>query len=364
MAPKRSSTRGAHRNRKTGRNPSDDKLAPGDTGAARTGSPSDASELFEDTYSHLFGTRWQGLRDALEAPGRRHLLSFEGYPTYVLDPASVFAARLVGAISDHAVDLCAAPGGKTLVLTTMLAPTATLTANERSSRRRARLRHVLETHLPPEVRARVRVSGHDARRWGVHRPAASEAVLVDVPCSAERHLLNRPSELARWSPRRGGRLARDQYAMLRAALQAAKPGGRVVYATCALNPTENDGVIRRAIERGAERFTVLTGTRAGLSGGDDAGSKTSDSRGRSSRGHSSSRHKPEGESFPIESARSGEEEGVRSGTSLPQSAAQEVEAHAGELDLAVEHCDYGVQIMPDQSSGAGPLYAAVLRIHE
>lgn len=174
------------------------------------------------------------------------LLSF-----YVMDPASIWAARsLEVRAGERVLDLCAAPGGKALVLCDGLAEGGELVANDRSAARVARLRRVLDDYLPPEVRCRVQVARRDGRRWGVLEPEGFDAVFLDAPCSSERHVLGDPRELAKWSEGRVKRLALDQYALLTSAWLALRPGGRLVYCTCAITPAENDAVIGRLLERG------------------------------------------------------------------------------------------------------------------
>lgn len=201
---------------------------------------------FDRFYESLYGERWPGLRAALRAAAPRVALTAGLTAPYYLDPASVLAALALEVQPGHrALDLCAAPGGKTLVLAR--GRPQRLVANERSSARRARLHRVLNDHLPPDLRAAVTVTGHDAARWGLYEPAAYDRVLADVPCSSERHVLSAPAELERWSASRSSRLAAGAYAMLCAAVDSLVPGGRVVYSTCALSPAENDQVVGKLL---------------------------------------------------------------------------------------------------------------------
>ncbi len=213
---------------------------------------------FDEFYSSLFPGRWPALREALTADGSPSPFAEALSKPYFLDAASVSAARALGPTGDSLVlDLCAAPGGKTLVLASSLGPGGRIVANERSGERRRRLRAVLDEHLPPPLRERVCVTGHDAARWGLHEQDRYDLVLLDAPCSSERHLIRDPVRLAAWSPARSRNLALRAYAMLLAALQAVKPGGRVLYSTCALAPGENDEVVRRALARRPGLVRVL-----------------------------------------------------------------------------------------------------------
>ena len=221
------------------------------------------AEAFESYYADLFGGRWPALREALLEAGAPVAYETGLIKAYHLDAASVVAAASLGVQpGDRVLDLCAAPGGKSLVLATALAeapvgeaPAADgdrgeLVCNERSSARRARLHRVLDEHLPEAARALVRVTPHDAARWALYEPSSYDRVLADVPCSSEQHVLQSAGALAEWSPTRTKRLAKGAYAIACAAVDSVRPGGRVVYSTCALSPEENDGVVRRLLDRG------------------------------------------------------------------------------------------------------------------
>jgi 16S rRNA C967 or C1407 C5-methylase (RsmB/RsmF family) len=213
---------------------------------------------FDEYYAGLFPGRWEALRSALGRPAGPEPFSAGLIKSYYLDRASVIAAQAFGPVGNlTALDLCAAPGGKTLVLASSLGPEGRIVANERSSDRRSRLRRVLEEHLVPELRNRITVTGHDATRWGLHERNLYDLVLLDAPCSSERHLIENPKHLKLWSPARTKHLAHQAYAMLLAALTAAKPGGRILYSTCSLSPAENDEVVRRAQSRLPGGFAVL-----------------------------------------------------------------------------------------------------------
>ncbi len=212
---------------------------------------------FDEFYRELYGERWTDLRDALlrEPPTQRF---DEGLlKPYFLDEASVTAARALSVQKgDQVLDLCAAPGGKTLVLATAMGPAGSLTANDRSSARRARLRRVIDEHLPGEVRERIQVTSHDASRWGLHERDRYDRVLVDVPCSSERHVLRSPEHLAKWTPARTRHLAIQAYAILAAGFAAARPGGTILYATCTISTAENDEVVRKLLRKQAGRVEV------------------------------------------------------------------------------------------------------------
>ena len=212
---------------------------------------------FDEYYSDIYGTRWPTIKSALQAEPRYYSLREGLQKAYFLDEASVFVARLLDVQpGDTVLDLCAAPGGKTLVLALAAGPTGTVVANDRSAGRRERLRRVLREHLPAEIAESVTITGHDATRWCLHEQKAYDRVLLDVPCSSERHVLQSETHLQRWGPSRPRRLAAQAYAMLASALETVKPGGSILYSTCALSPAENDGVIQRLSEKRDGRFEI------------------------------------------------------------------------------------------------------------
>lgn len=171
---------------------------------------------------------------------------------YAMDLASVVCAwALAVQPGERVLDMCAAPGGKSLVLAQAMGDDGSLVCNEPSRNRRIRLTKVLSEYLPPEVKARVEVAGHDGSAFG-HGAAgglAFDAVLVDAPCSSERHVLADKAELAKWGPKRPKEMAARQLELLMSAVHATRPGGRVLYSTCALSPRENDEVVAKALKK-------------------------------------------------------------------------------------------------------------------
>lgn len=214
--------------------------------------------LFESYYQHIFEDRWPALKEALLVD-RKPIAYSEGLLSeYYLDEASVIAAKLLGVQEkDSVLDMCAAPGGKTLVLASLLKGTGSLTANDRSSARRSRLRNVIDSHVPEQWKASISVTGHDASKWGLYEQEMYDRILLDAPCSSERHVLCDPAALQQWTPSRPKHLAIQQFAMLAAALDAVKIGGYILYSTCALIPLEDEMVIEKLFIKRENRFELV-----------------------------------------------------------------------------------------------------------
>jgi len=215
---------------------------------------------FFDYYEKLFGDRWPALLESLKGEGCATELRFgEGLEPYYLDEASVFAAKALGVEpGDDVLDMCAAPGGKTLVIASQLKGEGSLQSNDRSPDRRLRLQHVIENSLPESWRSVIKVTGYDGMKFGLHKKECFDRILLDAPCSSDRHVLNSPAHLEVWSAKRVKRLSVEQGALLASAVDALKPGGTVVYGTCALSPLENDDVVRKILKkRPSMRFVQI-----------------------------------------------------------------------------------------------------------
>jgi 16S rRNA (cytosine1407-C5)-methyltransferase len=214
---------------------------------------------FEEYYLKLWGSRWVSLRESLLLPTPS--ISYEEglVKPYILDRASVLAALSLRLPDTGIVlDACAAPGGKSLVLASRMAAGVQLLCNELSRERRRRLKKVLDEHLDEEKRHQLRCSGFDAGKLGGKKKELNrfDAILLDAPCSSERHVIQNPKALDEWTPARPRSLSRRQWSLLSASFLLLKPGGSLVYVTCALSPEENDGPVSKLLEKYAEKIKL------------------------------------------------------------------------------------------------------------
>jgi 16S rRNA (cytosine967-C5)-methyltransferase len=167
------------------------------------------------------------------------LLGFAEGAWWVQDLAASLPARLLASAPDEAVlDLAAAPGGKTLQLA---AAGALVTAVDASASRLERLRANLA-----RCRLAATVVEADLLAWEPAEPAA--AILLDAPCSATGIARRHPDVLYLKATRDTGPLLALQARLLARAVGWLAPGGRLVFATCSLEPEEGERHVERLVE--------------------------------------------------------------------------------------------------------------------
>lgn len=187
-----------------------------------------------------------------------HSKNLEGLRNfYIMNPASIIAARALEVCdNDKVLDMCAAPGGKSLILMENISSDGELWANEISSNRRQKLTRVIREYVPSNLRDNIFVKGKDGLKYGLQHPDTFDKILIDAPCSGERHLVETPKELEKWSEKRTKRLAGTQYGLLCSGLLALKSGGQMVYSTCSISPLENDLVIEKLLEKKSDSVVL------------------------------------------------------------------------------------------------------------
>ena len=165
------------------------------------------------------------------------LPGFSAGAFWVQDAAAALPARLVRAQAGQSViDLCAAPGGKTLQLARA---GLRVTALDAAPDRLHRLRENLE-----RVGLDAALKQANALDWRPIEPA--DAVLLDAPCSATGTLRRHPEAAWLRGPQHIARLAQGQRALLAAAAAMLKPGGCLVYAVCSQEPEEGEAILSDA----------------------------------------------------------------------------------------------------------------------
>ena len=153
-------------------------------------------------------------------------------PVFFLDPRP----------GERVLDLCAAPGNKTVQSAVHMGGTGTVVANDINFRRLGMvMRNIDRLGLTNVV---------VLNENGANLPSdlgTFDRVLADVPCGCEGTTRKNPDLL--WSvPPDPSRVARGQTAILRKAVQRCRRGGRVIYSTCTYAPEENEAVVRAALD--------------------------------------------------------------------------------------------------------------------
>lgn len=183
--------------------------------------------------------------------GRRgDIAAWPGFETgdwWVQDAAAAVPARLLHVKSgETALDMCAAPGGKTLQLA---AAGAAVVALDRSDARLKRLRaNFARTGLDAEI---IAVPAED---WD--DPRTFDAVLLDAPCTATGTYRRNPEVLRATRPADVAKLADVQHRLLDVAAERVKPGGRLVYCVCSLEREEGETQILAFLRRNPAFRTV------------------------------------------------------------------------------------------------------------
>ena len=157
---------------------------------------------------------------------------------YLQDEASQLLAHLLNVETDQRVlDVTAAPGSKATHIAA-LAPSARIVAGDLHQHRVETMRR-----LAAKQEARIHVLVHDAMKPLPFPDESFDRVLLDTPCSGTGTLRRNPEIRYRLRPEDINELAEQQKQMLARAAAVVRPGGRVLYSTCSVEPEENEQVI-------------------------------------------------------------------------------------------------------------------------
>ncbi len=168
------------------------------------------------------------------------LPGFEEGEWWVQDVAATLPARLLAPVEGETIlDICAAPGGKTLQLA---AAGASVTAIDRSKPRLKRLKQNL---WRTGFKGKVDVIQADATEWQPEAPA--DKILLDAPCSALGTLRRHPEGAWIKSAEDVARFPGIQERLLRATERMLKPGGTLIYCVCSPLPHEGREIVDRVI---------------------------------------------------------------------------------------------------------------------
>ena len=176
---------------------------------------------------------------------------------YLQDEASQLVAQLVDVRpGDHVVDLCAAPGGKTTLMADRAADQAFIIAADRSAARVSTITSTAALHQLHSIKPTLL----DGLRQLPFPTVSFDRVLVDAPCSGTGTLRRNPEIRWRLSNADILNFALAQRHFLANAADVVKPGGRLVYSTCSIEPDENERVIESFLATHPS-FSLISSTR-------------------------------------------------------------------------------------------------------
>lgn len=213
--------------------------------------PDELKELFPQAGPAIPWTKDGLYFDGTKLSPALHPLYYAGL-YYIQEPSAMLPANLLAPQSGEKIlDLCAAPGGKSIQLAGAMNDCSLLIVND-----------------PQHQRAKVLLK--NIERFGLtHTVVLSEqpeniadrfyqffdGILVDAPCSGEGMFKKDPDIINKWSPDIWKEYSKLQQNILESAASMLQPGGRIVYSTCTFNKEENEHTIRYFTERHPE-FTL------------------------------------------------------------------------------------------------------------
>jgi 16S rRNA C967 or C1407 C5-methylase (RsmB/RsmF family)/NOL1/NOP2/fmu family ribosome biogenesis protein len=156
--------------------------------------------------------------------------------------ATVFKQLYAETDNINVLDLCAAPGGKTTLLASLLSENSLLVANEVIAARNSLLRENI-TRWGASNTVVTQNDAHDFQKV----PAFFNAIFIDAPCSGEGLFRKEPEAVNEWSEANLALCAARQKRIVADVLPALKQGGYLIYSTCTYNPEENEVQIKNLI---------------------------------------------------------------------------------------------------------------------
>lgn len=145
------------------------------------------------------------------------------------------------------IDICAAPGGKSLYLASLLNNKCNIISNEPNDIRR----EVLNYNVKKQGADSIKITPYDGRFILKNIKETFDCAILDVPCSGEGTLkIRREGPALKYSLKKINNYSKLQRKLLKNAIDMVKVGGVVVYSTCTLNPMENELVISEILKEG------------------------------------------------------------------------------------------------------------------
>ncbi|MCL2577703.1 MAG: RsmF rRNA methyltransferase first C-terminal domain-containing protein [Defluviitaleaceae bacterium] len=189
--------------------------------------------------------------DSAERPSKT--IAYHAGLFYIQEPSAMCPGEVLGVEpGDKVLDICAAPGGKSVQIAGHLQGQVLLVSNDASaSRSRALVKNleragvtnaIVLTEMPQKLAARF--------------PSFFDRILVDAPCSGEGMFRRDSDAVKAYTENKPEACAAVQKEILRHAASMLKPGGRMVYSTCTFNTQENEETIAAFLEK-HEEFSLV-----------------------------------------------------------------------------------------------------------
>lgn len=177
---------------------------------------------------------------------------------YVQEASSMFVGYAVSFLHQQkflstVLDLCAAPGGKTTDMLSVIPEHAHVVANEVSGARSK----VLFENLSKWGKGAPTVLNTSAARIADVLPGYFDLILADAPCSGEGLFRRMPDYCSEWHPQMKHGCAQRQATILEDVWPALAEGGYLIYSTCTLNAVENESTVKQWIQDGRARSVPL-----------------------------------------------------------------------------------------------------------
>lgn len=171
---------------------------------------------------------------------------------YMQNLSSMFPAlSIINENCTSFIDLCAAPGGKSLYLASLLNNCCEIIANEPNDIRR----EVLKYNIKKQGATSISVTSYDGKFILKNIDKFFDCAIVDVPCSGEGTLkLKKDGPNINFNLKKVRNFSKLQKKILKNAVELVRPSGVIIYSTCTLNPFENEFVVNEILKEGRVRI--------------------------------------------------------------------------------------------------------------
>lgn len=173
---------------------------------------------------------------------------FENGHIYIQNASSLLPILALNPKENEKIlDMCAAPGGKTVQIANLTQNKSVITVNDADVARVGYMKKLFKTHNVNVEAFYVQPAQYLSKHL---EPESFDKILIDAPCSGEGLIdLEDKKTLGFWSTKKIKRLSKLQKSILAEAVKLLKPNGEIIYSTCTLAPEENEEVIHWGVQK-------------------------------------------------------------------------------------------------------------------